>query len=333
MLTSAPVRLARHHGAGGSGPRASSGSPRQLTPSSVPSLPTSSRPLPGTTTSQPLLFQRTLSPCGTAAASGPSTKSLLLPIGLRSAPPAMWPVLSPSQHPVLQATSSSALSPCSSAAASGSSPKSFSLPIGLRSAPPAAWPALSQSQHPVLQATSSSALSPCSTASASGPSPKSLLLPIGLQSAPPAAWPTLSLSQHPFLQATSSSAPSPCNTVAASGPSPKSLPLPIGLRSALSGAGRVARAVTAPRSSDQPLVAFSHQAAFRTRLAVPLRLPVQGSRRSPTSLRAFPHCSAVPIPLRDPSRAIKERISSRPWRSSAFTRLPLLPLRPHTPTP
>ncbi|KAJ1206827.1 hypothetical protein NDU88_002224 [Pleurodeles waltl] len=45
----------------GSVPRAPTGSPCQLAPSSAPSQPPNSRPLPGTTTSQPLLFQRTLS--------------------------------------------------------------------------------------------------------------------------------------------------------------------------------------------------------------------------------------------------------------------------------
>ncbi|KAJ1152459.1 hypothetical protein NDU88_005234 [Pleurodeles waltl] len=86
--------------------------------------------------------------------------------------------------------------------------------------------------------------------------------------------------------------------------------------------------VSAPRSSSQPRVASSHQAALRTRLAAPLRLSVQGPRRSPTSPRTSAHCSTVPIPPRDPSGAIKERISSRSWQSSAFTCLPLLPLRP-----
>ncbi|KAJ1118003.1 hypothetical protein NDU88_006198 [Pleurodeles waltl] len=164
-----------------------------------------------------------------------------------------------------------------------------------------------------------------STATASGPSPKSLPLPIGLRSAPPAAGHVA----HTF-------------TVSAPRSSGHLFQHTLSLQHC-----RSLRAVSQELAvtNRPPICTAGHplSAPHLHRLSTPFFRPAAGrvfppgrtpnyAGGPPAALRsglwASTHCTAVPIPSQDPSGTIKERISSGPRQSSAFTRPPLLPIRP-----
>ncbi|KAJ1180280.1 hypothetical protein NDU88_005502 [Pleurodeles waltl] len=280
-----------------------------------------------------------LSPYGTTTASGPSHKSLLLPIGLRSAPPAGWPVLSPSQHPALQATSSSAFYPCSTAAAPGQSQKSLPLLISLRSASPATGRVACAStvsaprsaghlfKHTLslqhcrsLRAVSQE----CAVAS------RPLICTAGRQPRSP---------QLHCLSATFFMPPLAAHSLPAAASQPQGrLPRAYCYQLASDLHRRPPAAWPEPSPSQHPGLQASRGSRLPTRphselgWRPPCGSQFRASGSRPRAPQASAHCSTIPIPSRDPSGAIKERISSRPRRNNAFTHPPLLPLRPRPPS-